>query len=51
VLDRPDEASAIAQRARAFVIPRYGIETMLERMEQVFRSALAERDGVKANVP
>jgi len=43
VLDRPDEATAIAQRARAFVVPRYGLDAMLDRMEQVFRHALEER--------
>jgi glycosyltransferase involved in cell wall biosynthesis len=43
VLDRPQEAGAIAQRARAFVVPRYGLDTMLDRMEQVFRRALDER--------
>ena len=43
VLDHPGESAAIAQRARAFVVPRYGLETMLDRMEDVFRRALAER--------
>jgi len=43
VLDGPEEAAAIAQRARAFVVPRYGLDTMLDRMERVFRRALEER--------
>ena len=43
VLDHPEESAAVAQRARAFVAPRYGLATMLDRMEDVFRRALAER--------
>ena len=43
VLDHPAESAALAQRARAFVVPRYGLDTMLDRMEDVFRRALAER--------
>jgi glycosyltransferase involved in cell wall biosynthesis len=42
VLDHPGEAAAMAQRARAFVVPRYGLDTMLDRMEQVFRRARDE---------
>lgn len=41
-LDRRDESAAIANRARAFVMPRYRLETMLDRMEDVFRRALAD---------
>jgi hypothetical protein len=33
----------LATAARAFVLPRYGVETMLDRMEAVFRRALIER--------
>ena len=43
VLDAPEESAAMAQRARAFVLPRFGLETMLDRMGNVFRRALAER--------
>jgi glycosyltransferase involved in cell wall biosynthesis len=43
VLDAPGDSAAMAQRARAFVLPRFGLETMLDRMERVFRHALAER--------
>jgi len=39
--DRP-AAEALAERARAFVAPRYGLATMLDRMEDVFRRALAD---------
>ena len=42
-LANPDERRTLAKRARAFAVPRYGIDTMLDRMEQVFRRALAER--------
>ncbi|HKU86997.1 MAG TPA: glycosyltransferase [Casimicrobiaceae bacterium] len=44
VFDDPAASAAIAERARAFVLPRFGIETMLDRMEAVFCSALAERE-------
>jgi glycosyltransferase involved in cell wall biosynthesis len=43
VLDDPLASAAIAERARAFVLPRFGIDTMLDRMEEVFRTALAAR--------
>ena len=43
ILAAPAEAAQMAARARAFVVPRYGLETMLDRMEAVFRSALAQR--------
>ena len=42
-LDDPEESMAIAQRARTFVVPRFGLESMLDRMEAVFRRAVAER--------
>ncbi len=45
VLDNRAGAEAMAQRARAFVGPRYGLATMLDRMENVFRRAIAERAG------
>jgi glycosyltransferase involved in cell wall biosynthesis len=32
----------LASNARAFVVPRYGLPVMLDRMEAVFRRALAE---------
>ena len=32
----------MAQRARAYVVPRFGLDLMLDRMERVFRTALAE---------
>ena len=38
----PSVAAALAERARAFVLPRFGLATMLDRMEGVFRRALAE---------
>lgn len=43
MLDDRDRSAAMAERARAFVTPRYDLATMLDRMEDVFRSALAER--------
>jgi glycosyltransferase involved in cell wall biosynthesis len=42
VLDDPQQGAAVAERARAFVVPRYGLATMLDRMEDVFRRALAD---------
>jgi glycosyltransferase involved in cell wall biosynthesis len=42
LLDDPHEAARLAEGARAFVLPRYGLDTMLDRMEAVFRRALAE---------
>ena len=42
LLDDPDEAQRLAANAYAFVAPRYGLETMLDRMDGVFRRALAE---------
>jgi glycosyltransferase involved in cell wall biosynthesis len=38
----PSVAAGLAERARAFVVPRFGIATMLDRMEAVFARALAE---------
>ena len=32
----------LAQRAREHVVPRFGLDLMLDRMERVFRIALAE---------
>jgi len=45
ILDAPDEAARIAERARAFIVPRYGLATMLDRMEDVFHRALAQASG------
>jgi glycosyltransferase involved in cell wall biosynthesis len=42
VLDAREEGAAVARRARAYVVPRFNLETMLDRMEDVFRRALAE---------
>ncbi|HKP66580.1 MAG TPA: glycosyltransferase, partial [Casimicrobiaceae bacterium] len=42
VLDDRAAATAMAQRAREHVVPRFGLELMLDRMEHVFRTALAE---------
>jgi len=42
LLDDPLGSAAMAARARAYVLPRFGLETMLDRMEDVFRRALAE---------
>ena len=49
VLDDPAASAAIAERARAFVLPRFGIDTMLDRMETVFRTALAARNAIRAS--
>jgi glycosyltransferase involved in cell wall biosynthesis len=43
LLAHPTEAQRLAANAHAFVVPRYRLETMLDRMEAVFRRALAER--------
>ena len=45
VLDHPDAAASIAERARAFVLARYGLAPMLDRMEGAFRRALADAHG------
>jgi glycosyltransferase involved in cell wall biosynthesis len=42
VLDDPPAAMAMAERARAYVVPRFGLERMLDRMEAVFRRAIAD---------
>ncbi|MET0209453.1 MAG: glycosyltransferase [Burkholderiaceae bacterium] len=42
LLDDPAEASRLALRAREFVVPRYGVCMMLDRMDAVFRRAVAE---------
>jgi len=42
ILDDRDASAAMAQRAREFVVPRFGLDLMLDRMERVFRTALAE---------
>jgi glycosyltransferase involved in cell wall biosynthesis len=47
LLDDPRTSAAIAERARAFVLPRFGIDTMLDRMEDVFRRALAVRETLR----
>ena len=43
VLSDPAGSTAMAERARAYVVPRFGLPVMLDRMEDVFRRALAER--------
>jgi len=43
LLADPVRAATLARNARAWVAPRYGIATMLDRMEGVFRRAIAER--------
>jgi len=43
LLADPARAAAQAERARAFVAPRYTEAAMVERMEAVFRDALADR--------
>jgi glycosyltransferase involved in cell wall biosynthesis len=43
LLDDPQGSAQMAGRARAFVAPRFGLGAMLDRMEAVFRRALAER--------
>lgn len=42
LLDDPARGEAQAARAHAFVAPRYALDPMLDRMEAVFRSALAD---------
>jgi len=42
VLDDCAASAAMAQRARGYVVPRFGIDLMLDRMERVFRAALAQ---------
>ena len=39
----PATAARLAAAARDFVVPRYALDTMLDRMEAVFRHAVAER--------
>jgi hypothetical protein len=34
---------SLAANARAFVVPRYGLPMMLDRMEAAFRRALADK--------
>jgi glycosyltransferase involved in cell wall biosynthesis len=48
-LDDPAARAAMAERARAFVLPRFGIDTMLDRMEAVFRTALAAHNAIRAS--
>ena len=43
LLDDPAGSARMAERARAYVVARFGLATMLERMEDVFRRALAAR--------
>lgn len=43
LLADPREAAAMATRAREFVLPRYALSGMLDRMETVFSAALATR--------
>lgn len=48
LLAHPELAAAQAARARACVSSRYTLEVMLDRMEQVFRRALADRAARRA---
>jgi len=43
LLNDPAEAQRLAANAYASIAPRFGLETMLDRMENVFRRALADR--------
>ncbi|HEY3180719.1 MAG TPA: glycosyltransferase family 4 protein [Casimicrobiaceae bacterium] len=43
LLADPAEAQRLAANAHAFVVPRYGLEAMLDKMDDVFRRALADR--------
>ena len=45
VLDDPAASMGMAERARAYVVPRFGLERMLDRMEAVFRRAIADIPG------
>jgi len=42
VLLVPSIASGLAERAREYVVPRFALPTMLDRMENVFQRALIE---------
>ena len=44
LLDDPARAAAQAERALGFVCARYTLDAMLDRMEAVFRQALADRE-------
>jgi glycosyltransferase involved in cell wall biosynthesis len=48
LLDDPARGVAQAERAYAFVAPRYGIERMLDRMESAFRRAIADAKAATA---
>jgi glycosyltransferase involved in cell wall biosynthesis len=42
VLDDREASLAMAHRAREYVVPRFGLDVMLDRMERAFRTALAD---------
>jgi len=48
LLADPARAAAQAERAHAFVAPRYGIDRMLDRMESAFRRAIADAKAAAA---
>ncbi|MEO5764620.1 MAG: glycosyltransferase [Casimicrobiaceae bacterium] len=48
LLDDPITAARLAASARAFVAPRYGLDTMLDRMAAIFRRAVDERSEASA---
>jgi len=50
LIDAPGAAAEQASRARAFVLPRFGLDTMLDRMEVVFRRAIVEHAGATREV-
>ncbi|MEO5366375.1 MAG: glycosyltransferase [Magnetococcus sp. WYHC-3] len=45
VLEDPDGAAAMARRGRQRVVDQFGMETMLDRMEAVFRQVTASPPG------
>jgi len=47
LLGDPAAAARLAANAHAFVVPRYGIDMMLDRMDAVFRRAIDERAATR----
>ena len=45
VLDDRDGSLLMAHRARDYVVPRFGLDLMLDRMERAFRTALADAES------